>query len=250
MDTSFYVVLPSNASLSYFPANKLHSYKTKIPKLPIADGKWEVGMTEIQFPARWPNIMNGSVWIKFANETVSEFRLHDGYYPSIEKLIVEITKVFNSAKCNGKVAVYYDDLRDRTSVVVGDSDILGVTFSQNILQVMGFEKPQGDFFVRGTYWAESATDINDGLAGLFVYTDIVQSRLVGDTMVPLLRVVPAEPSRQAAAYRWVNFQDVQYVPVASTHADIVEVNIRRDDGRIIPFEKGKVSVTLRFRRIQ
>ena len=78
MNESFYVGLPSNASYEYFPDNKLHSYKTKIPKLPINSGSWEVGTTEIQYPARWPNIIDVKVWIKFANGTTSEFRLHDG----------------------------------------------------------------------------------------------------------------------------------------------------------------------------
>ena len=111
MIKSFYVVLPSNASYNYFPNNKLHSYKTKIAKLPIDNGLWEVGMTEIQFPARWPNVIDGKVWIKFANETVSEFRLHDGFYPSVEKLMSELTKVFNNAGCRG-LSVFFDDLRD------------------------------------------------------------------------------------------------------------------------------------------
>lgn len=248
MNKSFYVVLPSNASYEYFPDNKLHSYKTKIPKLPINNGSWEVGMTEIQYPARWPNIIDGKVWIKFANGTTSEFRLHDGYYPSVDKLMSELTKIFNNAGCKG-ISVYFDELRDRSSITVSGDEVFGVTFSENILQVMGFEKTPGKFFTKGIFWGDFASDINDGLAGLFVYTDIVERRLVGDVMVPLLRVVPGEPSRQAATFKSVSFQNVQYVPVASTHTDSVEVNIRRDDGRPIPFEKGKVSVTLHFRLV-
>ena len=65
-------------------------------------------------------------------------------------------------------------------------------------------------------------------------------------MVPLLRVVPGESSRQAATFKSVSFQNLQYFPVASTHTDSVEVNIRQEDGRPIPFEKGKVSVKLHF----
>lgn len=250
MSNSFYVVLPSNASLKFFPDNKLHSYKTKIPKLPIHDGAWEVGMTEIQFPARWPNVMNAKVWIKFSNGTMTEFSLHDGFYPSVEKLVSEITKVISNAGCTGNLSIYYDELRDRTAITVKGNEVAGVTFTENLIQIMGFNKNHGELFLNGVHWSGAASDINDGLVGLFVYTDIVQRRLVGDVMVPLLRVVPAEPSRQSSTFKWVTFQDVQYVPVASTHTDTVEVNIRRDDGGIIAFEKGKTNVTLHFRKVK
>jgi hypothetical protein len=49
----FYLTLPSNSSMNYFPNNTLTHYTTKLPKLMDMDGTWEIGLAEIQYPHSW-----------------------------------------------------------------------------------------------------------------------------------------------------------------------------------------------------
>lgn len=54
--SEFYVTLPSNASMNYFPGNTQSSYRTKLSS-PIRLGEsWEVGLAEIFIPRNWFNI--------------------------------------------------------------------------------------------------------------------------------------------------------------------------------------------------
>ena len=44
------------------------------------------------------------------------------------------------------------------------------------------------------------------------------------------------------------FDHVQYMPVMSREFEAVEIEIRDDTGRPVPFERGKVTMTLHLRR--
>ncbi len=59
--------------------------------------------------------------------------------------------------------------------------------------------------------AESVVDMAQGFYSLYVYTDVVEPRVVGDTVVPLLRVVPIEGKHGDVVSK--SFDNVQYVPV-------------------------------------
>ena len=56
MLTNFYVTLPSNASMQYFPKNTQSSYRTKLASPLILNGEWEVGLAEIFIPRNWFNV--------------------------------------------------------------------------------------------------------------------------------------------------------------------------------------------------
>lgn len=56
MTTEFYVTLPSNASIQYFPRNTQSSYRTKLSQPLFLSGQWEVGLSEIFIPRNWFNI--------------------------------------------------------------------------------------------------------------------------------------------------------------------------------------------------
>ena len=73
--SSFYVTLPSNSSMEYFPNNTLSNYGTKLPQPFDLNGEWEVGLPEIQFPITWYNL----------NE--NESRLHETMYDENKKFV-------------------------------------------------------------------------------------------------------------------------------------------------------------------
>jgi len=45
----FYMTLPSNSSMDYYPQNSVAQYTTKLNGQIELDGEWEVGLTEISF---------------------------------------------------------------------------------------------------------------------------------------------------------------------------------------------------------
>lgn len=59
------MVLPSNSSMRYFPENKTTRYTTELPQRIDLHGRWEVALTEIQFPCSFLHIQPGEGLIKF-----------------------------------------------------------------------------------------------------------------------------------------------------------------------------------------
>ena len=64
-------------------------------------------------------------------------------------------------------------------------------------------------------------------------------------LVPLLRIVPVEGVDGQRVNK--SFLRPQYIPVDRKAFEMIEVNIRRDTGESVPFESGKVLLTLHFR---
>ncbi|KAF8784262.1 hypothetical protein HNY73_009966 [Argiope bruennichi] len=52
----FYITLPSDSSMNYFPSNKQSSYRTKLSAPLVLLGDWEVALSEVCIPRNWFNI--------------------------------------------------------------------------------------------------------------------------------------------------------------------------------------------------
>ena len=48
--TSFYITLPSNASMDYYSKNTACCYQIRLPRTFYLKGKYEVALAEIQYP--------------------------------------------------------------------------------------------------------------------------------------------------------------------------------------------------------
>ena len=81
---------------------------------------------------------------------------------------------------------------------------------------------------------------------LQVYCDLVEPRVVGDVLVPLLRIVPVKGSHGDTVSK--SYENVHYVPLSRKTFQTVEIDIRDHAGDIVPFERGTLNVTLHFRR--
>ena len=94
--------------------------------------------------------------------------------------------------------------------------------------------------------ANTVVNMNQGFDTIYVYTDVVESRIVGDSLVPLLRCLPVRGGHGATVSD--RFTNVHYVPLLRKEFWTIEMDLRDDTGWRVPFEYGRVMVTLRFRR--
>ena len=96
-------------------------------------------------------------------------------------------------------------------------------------------------------------NINAGYNHLYIYSDVAGHNIVGDTLAPLLRVLPFEPSDTVE-----NNNDCQhinheitiphYIPVSKSDFDIISIQITGDLGIPVHFITGKTIVKLHFRQ--
>ena len=55
----FYVTLPSDSSIKYYPNNTVAHFTTKLPHRIRLDGDYEVGLAEFIYPHSWFNFSKG-----------------------------------------------------------------------------------------------------------------------------------------------------------------------------------------------
>ena len=97
-------------------------------------------------------------------------------------------------------------------------------------------------FSAGDRKSEYPADIEDGIHNLYVYCDLIESVAVGNAKVPLLRNVPIQKGPIVTTF----YSKVSYYPAMRKIFGPVEINIKGDTGKIIPFVGGKLFVTLHF----
>jgi hypothetical protein len=108
--------------------------------------------------------------------------------------------------------------------------------------MLGFKRA---IFPQGDHVADWVVDVTRGLSYLYLYCPLVEPRIVGDAQVPLLKIVPVEGRDTEMVTRI--FDPVQYCHLVLRRFQTVETDIRDDAGVNIPFERGRVVVTLHCR---
>ena len=89
---------------------------------------------------------------------------------------------------------------------------------------------------------------------MFICCDVVRPTNIGTSMQPLIRSVDIKSNRkdgsnQDQIYRDDHFTPAQYVPVSKGYISTLEFWVEDDQGVLVPFQTGKTSLTLRFRRV-
>ena len=208
-------------------------------------------MVEIQYPHTWYNITKnanrrfhcGKLTEPDIN-TISTFVIPAGYYTKetlLKRIEDESNRVAGSVANDKAFEFKYDNITGTVwSKIVGYQikmgreicDLLGLDESGRVL---GPDIELGRFNI----------DM-DPIHSIYVYCDIVEPRIIGDAMAPLLRVVPVTGHHGDNVA--VTYQNIHYIPVQKKNFQDLEINLRDDTGELVPFERGKLTVTLHFRK--
>lgn len=279
MDTSdFYVTLSSNVQNSEYD-NTIGNFVTQLPAPLILDSQWRVAVTEIHYTNSWCNLRSdNSIKIKPAftlENTVfnAPAYMPAGRYDDIEGLIDEITARLQVTKSNNvqrlpKLEVNHFNRRLRMIHGISSlgmpltlefdselSEMLGVssgyrsslahqivTLSHEIIDV---NPPESEDEV---YEANRAYDLTGGTNSLFVYSDIVDYSVVGDTKAQLLRMVHVPASSAFGTSVVDRYENPYYLPLSTKEINSIEVDIKDDTNTPIGFEFGRVKIVLHFAR--
>ena len=101
-----------------------------------------------------------------------------------------------------------------------------------------------DINIRKSSESPKVSDLHD-IASIFVYCNIVQPEIVGNTSVPLLRTTAV--SGESGDVITKTFNNIQYVPVRTF--ENIEILLRTDKDDPVSFELGKVMATLYIRKL-
>ena len=244
--TQFYLHLPSNSSLDKFPQNTLTEYRVSLPQTITLEGEWEVALTEIHYPHSWNNVQ-GNFLTRFLlhnqeqREVWEVIIIPPGHYSSIDDLITTINEaVSKKDRFKDDVKFSYDSLNRKVTIGLQNNAEIAL---ENIGNILGFQSTSQ--VISKTSTGEREADLEHGFHDLYIYCDIAQAQYVGDVLVPLLSIVPVEGVNGQRENK--SFLRPQYIPDDGKAFETIEVNIRRDTGESVPFESGKVLLTLHFR---
>lgn len=273
----FYLTLPSNSSINYYPTNTTANYTTHLPRsINLSEGGWEVALVELHYPCTFPLLsekatltvnmysVGSSVTIvtqdaktiaeraKEIYETVRRVEPPDSF-SSLEELLT----VINRAADEINVEFRADPGTKRVTVVLG-AGVARLKISPQLSRVLGFDGDASRGIINANVDAQHIqtgplpADTRLALPQTaYVYCDLVEPQFVGDTMAPLLRVVDIDTGGnryQYGANRVVRFHDPHYVGLIKGEFDSVEIDLRDDTGEPLPFGFGTSSVKLHFRK--
>ena len=235
--------------MDYYPDNTLAHYFTKLPQtINLDEGAWDVMLVEMQYPHTW---FNGSMSEKekcgLQSPRAPSIRriMLQGLYNTAEDLIEQLNAMSGE---RSPIVFRYNKWTQKAQIVVrGGSSI---QLSPTLQHILGFKLAHysntGHSKTMRTAVADRTVDVKDGFYSLYVYCNLLTPRPVGDTMVPLLRIVPVKGTYGEEISK--TYENVHYHPIQQKRFDTVEMDIRDDTGRPVPFERGKVVVTLHFKK--
>lgn len=246
---SFYVTLPSDSSLNYFPENKISHFVARLPSPIDLKGEWEVGLTELIYPHMWSNVFDGGNEYKFdvGDGVLKRVKIPFGYFETPS----EIIKWIHYQNFHDKINFTYN--KHTKKVKINLKGNARVELLPGLAECLGFqpcllaneEYPARDS-LSITYESPAIADPHSDLKLLYIYNDIAEPQIVGDTVAPLLRVITVKGQDGDMIHEM--FDRPHYVSLTRKNFQTIETVIRTHRGRLVSFDRGQLIVKLHFRQ--
>ena len=164
-----------------------------------------------------------------------------GYYDNVKDLIDAINKTLLGAVGNDNIHLAFNPRTAKIEVYIKKKH--GLAFFDKLSRMLRFGGEDTKLFktTESLYVADLF-----GITAIYVYCNIVQPQIVGNTNVHLLSTIPV--SRKLGDVITKTFTNIQYVPVQTKSFEDIEILLSSNTGEPVPFERGKVIATLYFRK--
>ena len=232
-----------------------------------------MGLAEIQYPYTWYNIDTDLDLLVMDDTFVSLMRAHGIQYTPADYGLAHLTaaaagypiptyigiskgehyrptgvvaslKESLFAATETRVRFKYDSRTWKIGMIIDENT--HVLLSKTMAEVLGFSELCHHH--AGEVLGDGVMDYRRGAYGLYVYCSAIQPQVVGDTMAPLLRIVTPPASTFKGTMVNETYQRIFYYPIATKMFSSIEIDIRNHTGEPIAFERGKVTITLHFRK--
>ena len=165
-----------------------------------------------------------------------------GYYNDINEMIKAInTALETEGSVGDNLVLSYNDKIGKVKVSIKNRHQFSVKGRMSRILGFGGKDVTIDKTTESPYVAELPLT-----STIYVYCNIVQPQIVGDTNAQLLRSIPVRG--ESGDLITETFSNIQFVPIQTKSFGEVEILLRTDTGDPVPFEHGKVVITLHFRK--
>ena len=269
-----YISLLSDASLALFPQNTISSFRVKLPQpLQVNRDQYQVGLSSIEWPHRFNNVQDGTFKVKIKprpkrprgpgkppRRELVRFKIAGGHYKTVDYLIEVINEKlknlkFRSAGNQGTLngtqhcRFIYNNTSGKVEFECAPTSpgIVTVTLPRSLHIKLGFSMgKEVNPVVKGGDIGPHTVDLNAGVNGLFVYCDVVENRVVGDVVAPLLKIIPVQGTHGDI----IHYEPtrIEYCDLRYDQLDEIKIDIRTETGQYAAFLSGKTLVTLHIKR--
>lgn len=247
----FFITVASNASPHVYPNNKIWHFRTKLAKPIVLNGAYEVGLIEIQYPRNWQSFPKSDACITITgpNNKTYSLELTLGFYDTIYKLVKEINYHLANNEALAHINLQYNNITNKIHLFGAEG--FSFIFKARLAEMLGFH-PGVPFKADKTSSKQTPaphpSDIYGGCYNIFIYSDIIDYQLVGDSHVPLLRCLNiANDSRSIPT---ITYDKPHYASLSKSVLDDIEIALKNDQNQYIPFLYGKVILKLHFKPIK
>ena len=276
---SFYVTLPSNASMETFPSNTQSNFTTVLAKTINLNDRYQVGLAEISY-TQTININIGTMKIvqnnvkDENNGNMGEFMFdlsiddcvtQDQLFVYLNNIITDYYKTIYIAKnkekfkdlsaMNEKFLIDRNIFMPRFKSFTTPDTFLTVIMPANtsvivtgpIAEVLRFEKIEERPEIGVISFYEPIDPVIHFCDNFLLYTDIIADQLYGDVSSKIIRnVVPHGLHGDKVS---ISYESIHYVDLALTKINTININIRDAQGNFIHFNDklGKVVIKLHFK---
>jgi len=171
----------------------------------------------------------------FSSETEDELKydvsIPKGRYASVEDVLAAMQKTVTNIN-------FTTEYNPDGHVTIGIPKEWGLEFPSELTglgDMLGFKS---DVKYKGQVTSEYGADLKRGVHGLYLYTNLIFPQIVGDTYVPLRRVIPVEENNTSDTYVQL-YVKPDYYPLAQNRFESIEIDIRTDYGQNLSFSSGK-----------
>ena len=171
-----------------------------------------------------------------AENTWRDVTLDSGYYQTSQELINAINRAIFEENVTATYSV--SSRRIVMNIPIGTS----LHFNEPLSSMLGIGYGR-TVCTNVTTSVRFPVNLGRGIDSLYVYTDIVQTKLVGDTATPLLSIVPIQGTHGEMVFK-------EYSNLSKNVFSTIEIYWKDSAGCDIPFAFGKVTVLLHFKEIQ
>jgi len=221
--------------MNIYPNNTTSQFITKLPKHFELTGDWIVSLKEISVPIALVNIAANTYMLEIrdtaADTTAERQTLPPSTHVGISTIIQEVNKLI---KPRYGISLRPQMVNNRRWVRFELSSArYSLRLNGPLSQLLGFSA--GRVFIRGRNTAEKPPKLPgiDQIRNLYVYCDIVENIIVGDSSTPLLRIV--EVTRDESRTRIHTIINTPlFVPVQKKSFDTIAIWIMTNDGKPAP----------------
>ncbi|GFX53828.1 uncharacterized protein F54H12.2 [Trichonephila clavipes] len=232
---SFYITLPSDCSMHFFPENKISHFKTQLPSPVCLNGEWEVGMSEIIYPHSWLNVneTNNYFLYKAGDGNISSTvkrTIDVGCYETMSDIISAVQLAL--PKNPNRFTIIYNKATKRVKINAVQGSSLHL---ENLGELLGFKR---NAIIIGNMKSEFVADAWSNFSVFYVYSDLISPQIVGDTQAPLLRIVRTKGKDGETISQY--YDRPQYLPLVRHSFQTIQSELRLNSGNFVPFERGQI----------